>query len=235
MGMKEPKHGRDPADPGNLAARGRPKGSESAERTIPDALLAAANRFMAEEKSSNVPVRKIASMAGVNQAMINYYFNNKDGLYLAIFENNFFPLIKKLEKFELDCKSENSVDISISRLLLLIDDHFKKSPSLFVLHKDMLGKDSELNRSYSEKIGSRGYNAIVRIMRLLIEKGICRSDISAEHAAYLICVLGAVHYIMTPMAETAFHGLMDGDGPSQLGALATLLLSPPAAAPEASV
>lgn len=207
-------------------AKGRPKRTESEERMIPDALLAAANQFIADEKTSNVSVRRIAEKAGVNPAMINYYFHNKNGLLLAIFEANFLPLVKMLRAFEKDCRDPACEDVSVARLVTMIDRHFEKSPSLFVLHKDMISEGSGLAGTYSEDNGARGYTTIVRIMRLMMERGLCRSDISPEQAAYVIAILGAVHHIMTPIFAIAFRGLLEGDRTSELAALATQLLKP---------
>lgn len=215
-----------PAAPPKRAAKGRPRRSADDSRMIPDALLAAADECIADENTSNVPVRRIAAKAGVNQAMINYYFNNKDGLLLAIFENNFFPLVKKLREFERDVSGGKGGDISIARLISIIDNHFADSPSLFVLHRDMASEGSAANNPYNEQNASRGYSTIVRIMRLMMDRGLCRNDISPEQAAYVICILGAVHHVMTPIFDLAFRDLLKGDRTTEIASLATQLLKP---------
>lgn len=207
-------------------AKGRPKRSRGDERLIHDALLAAADECIADEKTSNVPVRRIAEKAGVNQAMINYYFNSKDGLLLALFEANFLPLVKKLRAFEKDCRDPAKADVSIARLIALIDGHFESSPSLFVLHKDMIAGGTRLSSPYSEDNGARGYTTIARIMRLLMDRGLCRDDISPQQAAYVVCILGAVHHVMMPIFDIAFRGLLEGERTPELAALATRLLEP---------
>ena len=50
-------------------------------------MLAAAERLFAERGYAGAAIREIASEAGVNGAMIHYYFGNKDGLYFAVIEN----------------------------------------------------------------------------------------------------------------------------------------------------
>ncbi len=50
-------------------------------------ILAAAERLFAERGLTGVAVRELAAKAGVNGAMIHYYFGNKDGLYDAVIEN----------------------------------------------------------------------------------------------------------------------------------------------------
>lgn len=50
-------------------------------------ILAAAERLFAERGLTGVAIRELAAEAGVNGAMIHYYFGNKDGLYDAVLEN----------------------------------------------------------------------------------------------------------------------------------------------------
>jgi AcrR family transcriptional regulator len=209
--------------------KGRPRRAAGDERAIPDALLAAADECIADERTSNVPVRRIAEKAGVNQAMINYYFNSKDGLLLALFEANFLPLVKKLRAFEKQCRDPQGSDVSVARLVTIIDEHFGNSPTLFVLHKEIVSDPSGLAGPYNEDNGARGYTTIARIMRLLIDRGLCRDDISPQQAAYVICILGAVHHVMMPIFDIAFRGLLEGERTPQLAALATQLLKPQAA------
>ena len=50
-------------------------------------ILAAAERLFAEQGFDGVGIRQIAAAAGVNGAMIHYYFGNKESLHLGIIEN----------------------------------------------------------------------------------------------------------------------------------------------------
>jgi len=50
-------------------------------------ILTAAEQLFAEHGFAGVGIRQIAAAAGVNGAMIHYYFGNKESLYRAIIEN----------------------------------------------------------------------------------------------------------------------------------------------------
>ncbi len=50
-------------------------------------IMAAAEALFAEHGFAGVGVRQIAAAAGVNGAMIHYYFGNKEKLYHAVIEN----------------------------------------------------------------------------------------------------------------------------------------------------
>ena len=62
----------------------RPKTDDPVARAR---ILAAAEALFAEHGFAGVGVRQIAASAGVNGAMIHYYFGNKENLYVAVIEN----------------------------------------------------------------------------------------------------------------------------------------------------
>jgi AcrR family transcriptional regulator len=55
-------------------------------------LLASAERLFAERGFNGVSVRDIASVAGVNSALVAYYFGNKRGLLTAVYLRHCQPL-----------------------------------------------------------------------------------------------------------------------------------------------
>jgi len=63
---------------------GRPKKDDPEARAK---ILTAAEELFAARGFAGTPVRDIARGAGVNPAMIHYYFGNKEGLYRAIIES----------------------------------------------------------------------------------------------------------------------------------------------------
>ena len=52
-----------------------------------ESLLTAATEVFARDGFHASSLRDIALAAGINQALIGYHFRNKEGLYLAVFEN----------------------------------------------------------------------------------------------------------------------------------------------------
>src|SRR5476651_783417 len=51
-----------------------------------DHILDVAERIFSEVGYDGASTRLISGEAGVNMAMLNYYFGSKEGLYLAVFE-----------------------------------------------------------------------------------------------------------------------------------------------------
>lgn len=74
---------------------GRPRG-RSPEQSR-QALLDAARDLFARREFAAVSLRQIAARAKVNPAMVHYHFGGKDGLYGAMLEERFAPLLQQLE------------------------------------------------------------------------------------------------------------------------------------------
>lgn len=64
----------------------RPESTPPAAPETRAAILSAAERIFAEAGLAGARIDAIAAAAGVNKALLYYYFENKDGLYLAVLE-----------------------------------------------------------------------------------------------------------------------------------------------------
>lgn len=86
-----------------MAVRPRPVPSAARRRrrdaaATRDALVRAGTQLFAERGYDGVPVSAIARQAGVNKAMINYYFGGKRKLYLAIVRATFAEIVANVER-----------------------------------------------------------------------------------------------------------------------------------------
>lgn len=81
------------------AERRRP-GRPAGDGDVRAALLASARRQFAARGYDAVPLHAIAAGAGVNPAMIRYYFGGKAGLYEAVLAAAAEPLRARLERLE---------------------------------------------------------------------------------------------------------------------------------------
>jgi len=73
---------------------GRP--AQATESQVREALLSAAHGLFLKYGLRAVSSRQVAAAAGVNPAMISYYFKGKDGLYRAMIESAIAPVIGRL-------------------------------------------------------------------------------------------------------------------------------------------
>jgi len=63
-----------------------PRSGSGRARPAEEQILRAARELFAERGFRDTTVREIAKRAGVNGAAINYYFDSKEALYVAVFE-----------------------------------------------------------------------------------------------------------------------------------------------------
>lgn len=88
--------------PSPRAASARPA-ARAARENSRDALLDAASALMRELDTVEIGIVDIATRAGVNHAMIRYFFGSKEGLLFALLDRDIYRRLHQLEKlFALD-------------------------------------------------------------------------------------------------------------------------------------
>jgi AcrR family transcriptional regulator len=205
--------------------KGRPKKDASHDKIVHDALLSAAERCLEDNDASVVTVRQIAQMAGVNQAMIHYYFESKDGLFVSLYESDIDDLSRQLSAFLKAIDTDEDGLYTIEALMKRIEDHFCEHKSMFaMIHHEMMDAGSMLSRIYNRRLAARGYSTIIRIVAALMAKGRCRTDLTPEHTAYLICSVCSTPFLLRPIFNAAFNTKEDDQGQgSRRRAMARLL------------
>ncbi|WP_414903395.1 TetR/AcrR family transcriptional regulator [Sphingomonas flavalba] len=206
-----------PAKRARPNAGGRSKGRPpsmmaAAQEHVLSSLLNAANTCLEKADSSRITGRQIAEVAGVTQAMINYYFKSKEGLLSSLFERDYQDLTRKVKQFERDVENGVVEGRSIEDLIELMEVHFRERAGLLVLlHNDALRDGSVVGGTYVGRLASRCYSIVTRTMAAMIRDGRCRSDVSAEHAAYMVCSLCTIPAFLQPIFEMAFTSSADSD------------------------
>jgi AcrR family transcriptional regulator len=89
----------------NATARRAGRPPTAADTHVREALLAAARTLFLRFGFRAVSSRQVAAAAGVNPAMIHYYFEGKEGLYRAMLESAIAPVVTRLEAMLGDPKS----------------------------------------------------------------------------------------------------------------------------------
>jgi len=74
--------------------RPRPRGPRT-DQDVSRALIEAGQRLQVESGFNAVSLRAVADRAGVNQAMIRYYFEDKHGFEVALLDESFDRLIER--------------------------------------------------------------------------------------------------------------------------------------------
>jgi len=137
-------------------------------------------------------IRDIAAAAGVNIAMINYYFGSKEKLFEAMVEfkaaytRGAFDEITKTDGLTAIEKIERVIDLYVQKLFT--NREFHK-----VLHHEiMLNQRIELGEAITNIIGRNGV-----IIRSIIEEGIKRKEFKKVDAALTVASLsGTINQLL---------------------------------------
>ena len=182
---------------------GRPPRSDS-EQVRQDLLAAARQLFLSYEFKA-VSVRKIAELAGVNGAMVNYYFGGKKGLYLAMVEEVFKTLEKPMR--ELNEQNHESVREFISGYMLFVAGN-PWWPN-FIIREVMFG-DEEIRQSIVGKFSRAFAGRLVSAVDDEIKAGRYRSDLEPEFATWSLLGMMVFPFLSRPVASHLFDKDLDG-------------------------
>ena len=191
------------------AALGRPsgRGSDKVRRNL---LEAARDHFLKRDFKA-VSLRQIASSAGVNGAMVNYYFGGKKGLYLAMVDELFESLESKMG--DLSDNAEFSItSFSNSYCLLLAENPWWPN---FVAREILFGEGEtkeEVLQRFSKMIAPKLRQAIDQE----IESGNYRKDLNPELTIMSLLGMTIFPFLAAPMIERVFGTTLDASMANKL-------------------
>ena len=193
------------------AALGRPSGRGS-DKVRRDLLQAARDHFLKRDFKA-VSLRQIASSAGVNGAMVNYYFGGKQGLYLAMVDELFESLESKMAG--LSNNAEFSIaDFSHSYCLLLAENPWWPN---FVAREILFGEGEtkeEVLQRFSKMIAPKLRQAINQE----VESGNYRKDLSPELTIMSLLGMAIFPFLAAPVIERVFGTTIDESMANKLAA-----------------
>jgi len=133
------------------------------------ALLAAAERIFAERGLAGARTEEIAHAAGVNKALLHYYFGTKEKLYHAVLENLFQQLVITLDQ------ALAQPDSPRATLLRFIDRHFD------FLHRHryyprLLQREVMSGGPFLRTIAQRYFRPLQQRLARLLRAGIRRGE-----------------------------------------------------------
>ena len=171
-------------------------------------ILAAAEELFAVRGFHGATTREIASSAGMNLAMIHYYFGNKEGLYRAIFE-------EKIDRIRAIFASAGVEDATCAERLELVVRSYaeficSRPAFIRVMQHEMLAGGTMFSELFLPQV-KRNYAAV----RALLEEGVRRGEFRPVDLELMpISMVGMMAFFL--IGQPIVSGLI-GDGPCDPG------------------
>lgn len=147
-----------------------------------DHILDVAERIFSEMGFDGASTRLISGEAGVNMAMLNYYFGSKEGLFLAVFDrkiSSFQNILQnigsdasmtswnKMEKY-IDIYSEKVVNNNCFQKLLYQEMAMKRRSDISDNLRNILMKNiSELNKILQDGVDNGEFNKDIDVQMIV--------------------------------------------------------------------
>ena len=162
-------------------------------------ILRAAEHIFAERGLAGARIDAIAEAAGVNKALIYYYFKSKDALYLAVVEWH----LKEFHRQALDLlTSERSVK---DKILDYVSMHFDfiaaRTDYPRIFHRFMMGDARTIMR-----IRKKYFSPVARKFQSVIAQGIRSGELAAAdsaHTAISLVALTVFYFSAAPVLKAA--------------------------------
>lgn len=184
--------------PRKRRGRGRPKGGTGGR--VRERLLSAARELFLRYGYRAVSSRQIGAAAGVNFAMIRYYFGGKPGLYREILQSVLPPQIAGLEAVDSGCPPLKPAEVlsNITRL-------WAANPWIagFVL-REVLVPGGPMRAMFLREFPERLAPLVERAVRAEIERGALRSDLDPQLVVLSLVSLAVFPFLGFALTSRVF-------------------------------
>ncbi len=142
-------------------------------------ILEAARQVFFDKGMDGARMQDIADKAGINKALLHYYFRSKEKLFETIFAesfNNFFP------KLSLILESDTDFSVKIEMICTAYIDQIHSMPYLpiFILHEVARQPESFLKKIWSS------YPPPVKLFIKVVETAVKKKEIKPVHPLQVI-------------------------------------------------
>ena len=164
-------------------SRGRPINPEK-QIEQKNKLLDAAFELLSEKSYAEITLRELATLSGVNSAMVSYYFTNKEGLFIALID-------RMSKKHFLSMKEISHTETPIKTFIVSILKMLSSNGSFArLIHAEFSTKDSELSDIFIERFPKKMAIFLPKLIKK--ETGIS-DDKKAKYVAFSL-----INMIITP-------------------------------------
>jgi len=163
-------------------------------------ILVAARQVFISKGFDGARMQEIADLAGINKALLHYYFRSKEKLFEAVFSEvaaNLFPAMKQLLEAELGLKEKITFFVKIYLKAL------RENPFIPAFIINTLNTNPENLLKYIKKAGVNP-----RVLQKQIEEDVARGwmrPVKAEHLIVNIIAMCIFPFIARPIVQNMFE------------------------------
>jgi TetR/AcrR family transcriptional regulator len=175
----------DPARPGLTDAR--------------DRLLTAASELMRERDVIDVSIRDVGERAGLNSALVRYYFGNKDGIRFAVFQHD---VAESLARQRVNQERAASPTDKLKTYIREVAWYNSRYPSGQRLAMSIIRdlNESNINEAVNITVGP-----LMIYLRAIVTAGIDAGEFAPIEPEYLFfIIIGACAYIFSTQPAWEF-------------------------------
>jgi AcrR family transcriptional regulator len=193
------------APPRKRRGRGRPPAEDAED--VRKKLLDAARELFPRYGYRGVSSRQIGAAAGVNFAMIRYYFGGKPGLYREMLQGVLQPA-----RVTLDSISAPHSPLQLTQVLEQMTRAWAANPWVagFVV-REVLAPDGPMRAMFLREFPERLTPVVERIVEGEIAAGKLRADVDPRMLVLSIVSLAIFPFLALPLTTTVFGVRNDDD------------------------
>jgi AcrR family transcriptional regulator len=138
-------------------------------------ILATAKRHFLAYGFAGARMQPIADEAGVNKALLHYYYKNKEGLFKKVFEEESEKMLASAEEI-----AQKKIPI-LEKLTLLVEndiEHLLKNPDMPMFMMREMARDPALMKKFDPtKRGEKVLSSVFQEILVAQKKGIIKKEI----------------------------------------------------------
>lgn len=193
------------AKPSTERQRGRP--IDTGQQDLRSRILDEAEKLFSDRGYAATSIRQIADSAGVNPALVHYYFENKQSLLRQVMERVLEPLGEAIASLR---DSPEATAADIARLLLSMAAKHPNIPRL--LTREVLLPDGQMQHYFIKNLAPRLGGALPPLLSREKSAGRLREDFDPTISALLILGVSIFPFIARTLAEPILGINFEADG-----------------------
>ena len=179
------------------ASRGRPS-DPGVQQERKMRLVEAAHNLLAEKSFRNITIRELASEAGMQSAMISYYFGSKEGLFIALLEDLSTQHFSSLEHLA-------ESDEPLKGFIFATLEHLRESRIMGrFLIDDVVSQPGPLGERFIELFPKRMRAFLPKLIAQEQTLGRIRKDLNPHWAAFSLMNMLLMPFFAEPIRERAW-------------------------------